>query len=221
MFPIYLTEGYRSFLEARFPTERRRFAQLADSQTPEILVISCCDSRVSPSAIFNAGPGELFTIRNVANIVPIYQPDGQYHGTSAALEFAVQALEVKHIVVLGHATCGGIKAYANKAKPLSPGDFIGKWVSLVGQAEDKAGDPEAPDYLTRLEYAVVTQGIDNLKTFPFVKERVDDGRLELHGAHFGVANGSLLVRDPQTGEFKPPIDTAGLPVRSVAAVTCD
>lgn len=221
MFPIYLTEGYRSFLQDRFPTERRRFAQLASSQNPEILIISCCDSRVSPSAIFNAGPGELFTIRNVANIVPVYQPDGQYHGTSAALEFAVQALEVKHIVVLGHATCGGIKAYANKAKPLSPGDFIGKWVSLVGQAESKAGDPDAPDYLTKLELAVVKQSIENLLTFPFVKERVDDGRIELHGAHFGVATGSLLVCDPKTGEFRPPLDTAGLAVRSVAAIACD
>ncbi|MEE7447038.1 carbonate dehydratase [Methylobacterium radiotolerans] len=221
MFPVYLTEGYRSFLLDRFPTERRRFAQLASTQNPEILVISCCDSRVSPSAIFNAGPGELFTIRNVANLVPVYQPDGQYHGTSAALEFAVQALEVKHIVILGHATCGGIKAYANKAKPLSPGDFIGKWVSLVGQAEDKAGDPGAPDYLTKLEHAVVVQSMENLLTFPFVKERVDDGRLEIHGAHFGVASGSLLVRDPQSGEFKPPIDTTGQAVRSVAAIACE
>ncbi len=221
MFPVYLTEGYRSFLLDRFPTERRRFAQLAESQTPEILIISCCDSRVSPSAIFNAGPGELFTIRNVANLVPTYQPDGQYHGTSAALEFAVQALEVKHIVVLGHATCGGIKAYARKSQPLSPGDFIGKWVSLVGQAEGKAGDPEAPDYLTKLEHAVVEQSLENLMTFPFVKERVQDGRLKLHGAHFGVATGSLLVRNPETGAFEPPIDTAGQSVRSVAAIACD
>jgi carbonic anhydrase len=221
MFPVYLTEGYRSFLEQRFPAERRRFAQLAESQTPEILVISCCDSRVSPSAIFDAGPGELFTIRNVANLVPPYQPDENYHGTSAALEFAVQALEVKHIVVLGHATCGGVKAYAQKAKPLSEGNFIGKWVSLVEPAVAKAGDPKAPNYLTRLEYAVVAQGLENLMTFPFVKERVEDGRLQLHGAHFGVSSGSLVVRDPETGSFQPPLDTAGLPVRSVAAVTCD
>ena len=95
--------------------------------------------------IFDTGPGELFVIRNVANIVPPHETGGDYHGTSAAIEFAVEGLEVKHIVVLGHATCGGIKAYANKAKPLSPGDFIGKWVSLVGQAESRAGDPDAPD----------------------------------------------------------------------------
>ena len=221
MFPVYLTEGYRSFLEQRFPHERRRFAQLAESQKPEILVISCCDSRVSPSAIFDAGPGELFTIRNVANLVPPYQPDENYHGTSAALEFAVQALEVKHVVVLGHATCGGVKAYAQKAAPLSEGNFIGKWVSLVEPAVEKAGDPAAPNYLTRLEYAVVAQGLENLMTFPFVKERVEDGRLQLHGAHFGVASGSLVVRDPKDGAFKPPLDTAGLAVRSAAAIACD
>ncbi len=158
---------------------------------------------------------------NVANLVPPYQPDENYHGTSAALEFAVQALEVKHIVVLGHATCGGVKAYARKAAPLSESNFIGKWVSLVEPAAAKAGDPEAPDYLTRLEYAVVSQGLENLMTFPFVKERVDDGRLQLHGAHFGVASGSLVVRDPKTGAFTPPLDTAGLAVRSSAAIACD
>ena len=202
MFPDPLTDGYRSFLSDRFPTERRRFAQLASSQKPEILVISCCDSRVAPEAIFDAGPGELFVIRNVANIVPIYETGGDYHGTSAAIEFAVQALEVKHIVVLGHATCGGIKAYANKAKPLSPGNFIGKWVSLVGRPRPRRAIPSAPDYLTRLEHAMVSQSMENLLTFPFVKERVEDGRLEIHGAHFGVANGVLLVRDPKTGDFQ-------------------
>src|ERR1700712_1742820 len=218
MFPIYLTEGYRSFLQDRFPTERRRFAQLASSQNPETRIISCCDSRVSPSAIFNAGPGELFTIRNVANLVPVYQPDGQYHGTSAAIEFAVQALEVKHVVVLGHATCGGIKAYANKAKPLSSGNFIGKWVSLVKPAEEKAGDSSAPDYLIRMEHAMVSQSIENLMTFPFIAERVQAGTLHLHGAHFGVASGGLLVRNPETGDFGPITDAAGQPLRPAATI---
>ncbi|MDP4003237.1 carbonic anhydrase [Methylobacterium sp. NEAU K] len=221
MFPEFLTKGYQSFLSDRFPTERRRFAQLAQSQDPQILVISCCDSRVAPEAIFDAGPGELFVIRNVANIVPIYETDGDYHGTSAALEFAVQALEVKHIVVLGHATCGGIKAYANKAKPLSTGNFIGKWVSLVAPAEAKAGDSSAPDYLTRMEHAMVSQSMENLLTFPFVKERVDDGRLKIHGAHFGVANGVLLVRDPETGDFHPAVDAAGGRILPSAAISCD
>jgi carbonic anhydrase len=209
MLPAFLTDGYRAFLAGRFPTERERFAQLATSQKPEILLISCCDSRVAPEAICN-----------VANIVPVYETGGDYHGTSAAIEFAVQSLEVKHIVVLGHATCGGIKAYANKVEPLSPGNFIGKWVSLVAPAEAKAGDSSAPDYLTRLEHAMVSQSMENLLSFPFVKERVDDGRITIHGAHFGIANGILLVRDPQTGDFQPAADTAGRKILPTA-VACD
>ncbi|GJD58882.1 carbonic anhydrase [Methylobacterium dankookense] len=220
MFPQALTEGYRSFLSDRFPQESRRFKQLATSQDPDVLVIGCCDSRVAPEAIFDAGPGELFVIRNVANIVPVYETGGDYHGTSAAIEFAVQSLEVEHIVVLGHATCGGIKAYANKAKPLSPGNFIGKWVSLVAPAEAKAGDSSATDYLTRLEHAMVSQSIENLLTFPFIKERVEAGKLQLHGAHFGVASGQLLVRDPQTGDFGPAVDGQGSPIRPSATITC-
>lgn len=220
MFPQALTEGYRAFLSDRFPQESRRFKQLATSQDPDVLVIGCCDSRVAPEAIFDAGPGELFVIRNVANIVPVYETGGDYHGTSAAIEFAVQALEVKHIVVLGHATCGGIKAYANKAKPLSSGNFIGKWVSLVAPAEAKAGDSTAEDYLTRLEHAMVSQSIENLLTFPFIKERVEAGKLQLHGAHFGVASGQLLVRDPETGDFKPAADAQGAAIRPSATITC-
>ena len=116
----------------------------------------------------------------------------------------MEGLEVKHIVVLGHATCGGIKAYANPAKPLSKGDFIGKWVSLVEPAAEQGRRPgTAPDYLTRLEYAMVAQSLENLMTFPFVRKRVESGQLALHGAHFGIARGELLLRDPETGEFKP------------------
>ncbi|MCJ2008800.1 carbonic anhydrase [Methylobacterium sp. WL30] len=220
MFPTALTDGYRSFLSGRFPTERKRFAELATAQEPETLVISCCDSRVAPEAIFDVGPGELFVIRNVAAIVPIYETGGDYHGTSAAIEFAVQGLEVKNIVVLGHASCGGIKAYANKAKPLSKGNFIGKWVSLVEPAEAKAGDSSAPEYLTRLEHAMVSQSLENLMTFPFIKERVEAGTLKLHGAHFGVATGDLLVRNPETGDFAQAVDRSGEPLRPSAMMSC-
>ncbi|GJE62395.1 carbonic anhydrase [Methylobacterium trifolii] len=220
MFPEALTEGYRSFLSDRFPQERRRFAQLAKSQEPDTLVIGCCDSRVAPEAIFDVGPGELFVIRNVANIVPVYETGGEYHGTSAAIEFAVQSLEVKNIVVLGHATCGGIKAYANKAKPLSKGNFIGKWVSLVGPAEEKAGDSTAPDYLTRLEHAMVSQSIENLMTFPFIQERVKAGSTTIYGAHFGVATGELKIRDPATGDFVPVVDRSGAVLRPSALIDC-
>lgn len=156
----------------------------------------------------------------MANIVPVYETGGDYHGTSAAIEFAVIGLKVKHIVVLGHATCGGIKAYANKAEPLSPGNFIGKWTSLVAPAEAKAGDSSAPDYLTRLEHAMVSQSLENLLTFPFVKDQVDAGQIQLHGAHFGVANGQLLVRNPETGDFAPAADHQGQAIRPSATITC-
>ncbi len=139
-FPQRLIDGYSSFAAGRLRTEQDRFRELAETgQRPEIMVIGCCDSRVSPEVIFDAHPGELFVVRNVANIIPPYAPDGQAHGVSAALEFGVGALRVKHIVVLGHAHCGGIKAFAEDAEPLSPGDFIGKWMKLMAPAADKVG----------------------------------------------------------------------------------
>ena len=126
-FPPQLLAGYRSFATHRLPTEQARYRELSrEGQSPETMVIGCCDSRVSPEVIFDAGPGELFVVRNVANLVPPYQPDGNAHGVSAALEFAVQVLRVKHIVVLGHAQCGGVRAFIDKSAPLSPGDFIGR-----------------------------------------------------------------------------------------------
>ncbi|KQP50311.1 carbonate dehydratase [Methylobacterium sp. Leaf399] len=220
MFPEALTSGYRHFLDDRLPKEVSRYATVAEGQSPEVLLIGCCDSRVSPEVIFDTGPGELFIVRNVANIVPPFEAGGQYHGTSAAIEFAVQALEVKHIVVLGHATCGGIKAYATQPKPLSEGNFIGKWVSLVGPAAEKAETQSGPDYMTRLEYAMVAQSLENLMTFAFVRERVEDGRLQLHGAHFGIAKGELLVRDPTTGDFAPAIDQNGQKVSPTSLINC-
>ena len=210
MFPERLISGYRSFLGERFARERSRFAALAETgQAPEVMVIGCCDSRVSPEVIFDASPGELFVVRNVANLVPPYAPDGDYHGTSAALEFAVQALKVKHIVVLGHARCGGIQAFADGAAPLSTGDFIGKWMTMIAPAaariggREDAGEDAGEDYLGRLERAAIGQSLANLMTFPYVAERVAAGQLALHGAYFGVATGVLLVRDPRNGSFAP------------------
>jgi carbonic anhydrase len=203
MFPERLVAGYRSFLGERFPRERSRFAALATAgQRPEVMVIGCCDSRVSPEVIFDASPGELFVVRNVANLVPPYAPDGDYHGTSAALEFAVQALKVKHVVVLGHARCGGIQAFADGAAPLSRGDFIGKWMTLIAPAAERLGPRDGDDSLGRLERAAIAQSLDNLMTFPYVAERVAAGELALHGAYFGVATGVLLVRGPD-GTFAP------------------
>ena len=166
-------------------------------------MIGCCDSRVSPEAIFDAHPGELFVVRNVANIVPPYAPDGQAHGVSAALEFGVGALRVKHIVVLGHAHCGGIKAYAEDAEPLSPGDFIGKWMKLMRPAAEKTprGDLAPADYLRRLEHANIVNSLDNLMTFPRLARLIEKGKIATHGAYFGVATGDLSVLDKRSGEF--------------------
>ncbi|MBS7696895.1 MULTISPECIES: carbonic anhydrase [unclassified Chelatococcus] len=205
MFPEQLTAGYRAFLDSRFPSERSRYKQLAEKgQKPEVMVIGCCDSRVSPEVIFDASPGELFVARNVANLVPPYETGGDFHGTSAALEFAVQALKVKHIVVLGHASCGGIRAFADDAEPLSPGNFIGKWMALIAPAAEKLGSPagDRSSYLTKLEHAAIEMSLANLMTFPCIEILVNQGRLQLHGAYFGVASGQLLVRDPATGVFE-------------------
>ncbi|MGZ3409663.1 MAG: carbonic anhydrase [Xanthobacteraceae bacterium] len=213
MFPERLTQGYRAFRRERFENERSRYQKLADTgQRPEIMVIGCVDSRVSPEVIFDASPGELLVVRNVANLVPPYEPDREFqHGTSAALEFGVQALRVKHIVVLGHAHCGGIEAFANDREPLSPGDFIGRWMSQIAPAAAKLGPRAAgddDDYIRRLEFAAVELGLRNLMTFPCVRILVERGKLALHGAYFGVAAGLLLVRDPATGEFRPMADDA-------------
>ena len=140
-FPQQLIDGYRAFLIGRLRHEQDRYRRLAESgQSPQIMVIGCCDnSRVSPEVIFDARPGELFVVRNVANIVPPYAPDERAHGVSAALEFGVGALKVKHIVVLGHAQCGGVKVFAEDAEPLSPGDFIGNWMKLMTPRQKKWG----------------------------------------------------------------------------------
>jgi carbonic anhydrase len=144
----------------------------------------------------------------VANLVPPFETGGDYHGTSAALEFAVQALRVKHIVVLGHARCGGIRAFADEAEPLSPGDFIGRWMSLVAPAAERLGPKQGDlaDYVARLELASIENSLANLMTFPCIKILVERGKLKLHGAFFGVATGVLMVRDPETGAFAPAVD---------------
>ena len=204
-FPQRLIEGYTAFAGARLPREQNRYRELAEAgQAPEVMVIGCCDSRVSPEVIFDARPGELFVVRNVANIVPPYSPDGQAHGVSAALEFGVAALKVKHIVVLGHAQCGGVKAFAQDAEPLSPGDFIGKWMRLMAPAAEKTprGDLSPADYLKRLEQANIANSLDNLRTFPRLRKLIERGSVALHGAYFGVATGDLSVLDKASGEFR-------------------
>jgi carbonic anhydrase len=206
-FPQQLVEGYSAFRSGRLQSEQDRYRELAETgQSPDVMVVGCCDSRVSPEVIFNARPGELFVVRNVANLIPPYAPDGGTHGVSAAIEFGVAALKVKHIVVLGHAHCGGVKAYAEDAEPLSPGDFIGKWMSLMAPAMEKVGprgDRSPADYLARLEQANVANSLDNLLTFPRLRKLIQRGSVAIHGAYLGVATGQLSVLDRETGDFRP------------------
>jgi carbonic anhydrase len=205
-FPETLLEGYHEFKGHKYSHEAARYRQLAeDGQTPDTLVIACCDSRAAPEIIFNAIPGQIFVVRNVANLVPPYKPDGEFHSTSAALEFAVQALRVKDIVVLGHGRCGGIQAALDPAaEPLSPGDFIGRWMELLGPvAEAVAANHWMTDAerQTALERISIRHSISNLLTFPCIDILHGRGKLHLHGAWFDIASGELWTMDAGTGDF--------------------
>jgi len=206
-FPQRLIDGYNAFRTGRLKAEQSRYRALAEAgQSPLVMVIGCSDSRVSPEVIFDARPGELFVVRNVANLVPPYAPDGTYHGVSAALEFAVGVLKVKHIVILGHAHCGGVRAFAEQTAPVSTTDFIGRWMSLLAPAAEKVGargGMELADYLARMEKAAIALSLDNLMTFPRIRMLSERGELALHGAYFGVATGQLSVRDSESGLFNP------------------
>jgi carbonic anhydrase len=209
-FPARLVDGYKAFFYGRLRHERERFEKLAaKGQRPEVMVIACCDSRAAPELVFDAAPGEIFVLRNVANLVPPYGPDDDYHGTSAALEFAVQALKVRHVVVMGHGKCGGVHAFrqnreGNGGDPLSPGDFIGKWMTLLepATADIRCDDPESAEARQRaLEEASIRNSLANLMSFPCVRVLVERGQLRLHGAWFDIAAGQLWVMDPATGDF--------------------
>jgi carbonic anhydrase len=205
--PNRLSEGYRAFIETRLPLERSRFERLAAAgQRPDVMLIGCCDSRVAPEVIFDSHPGEIFVVRNVANLVPPYNPSGLTHGVSAALEFAVQILKVGHIVVMGHSHCGGIRAFVEHRDRPNKGDFIDNWMSLIAPAADGIGARGAvgdADYLGRLERASVVATLVNLLTFPDIRERVDAGDLKLLGAYFDIGNGDLAIYDAPTGRFEP------------------
>ncbi|MEE8270725.1 MAG: carbonic anhydrase [Alphaproteobacteria bacterium] len=204
-----LVDGYRAFRSESYQRHRQLYESLATSRQPaRTMIVGCCDSRVDPATIFNAGPGELFVVRNVANLVPPYEPQGLYHGTSAALEFAVTGLGVEHIVVLGHARCGGIKALLDALhEPDTEGRFVTSWMSIVRGASSvvvraNAGAP--PEVRQRaLEHASITCSLDNLRTFPFVRERITAKALDLHGAYFDIATGQLEALDEATGTYSP------------------
>ena len=205
-FPKSLLDGYRTFRDCRYGRERDRYRSLAEhGQTPEVMVIACCDSRSAPETVFDAAPGEIFVVRNVANLVPPHEPDSGCHGTSAALEFAVQGLGVKHVVVLGHGRCGGIRAALTpSARPLSPDDLIGKWTRLLEPAAGAiagGGPMTDAERQTALERASIRSSVANLRTFPFVSILEGRNQLALHGAWFDISGGDLWTMDPTTGEF--------------------
>jgi len=198
-----LLEGYRRFRSRAWPEQRRLFESLAsEGQRPETLVLACIDSRVDPAMIFGARPGEILTVRNVANLVPPYAPDVSYHGTSAALEFGVRVLGVRHILVLGHGLCGGVMALLNGA-PENARDFVAPWMSMAEPARAEAlrcPTPEARQQCAEQE--VVKLSLRNLLTFPWIAEPVAAGSLRLHGAWFAVDSGVLrLLHDD--GSFAP------------------
>jgi carbonic anhydrase len=197
-----LIEGYRRFRETAWRQHEDRFATLAErGQSPRALVIACSDSRVDPQMIFSAAPGELFVVRNVANLVPPYEPDAAYHGTSAAIEFAVRALEVPDIVVMGHAGCGGVAALLREAETGPVGDFIGPWMSMARPARERVLAAGGDSLHTACEHETVKLSLANLLTFPWIKERVDAGRLRMHGAYFDIESGGLDHLQPD-GRFR-------------------
>ena len=199
-------DGYRTF-RADYYTKHQAMLQelMAKGQSAKAMMISCADSRIDPSLKFGAAPGDFFMVRNVANMVPPYQADGAYHGTSAALEFAVLGLKVENIIVMGHAKCGGIGALIRNADT-TPTDFIGSWMKMLEPARDRvlavAGNASA-DHIQRLvEQEAVKESLKNLMSFPWIKERVASGTLKLHGWYFDLADGALHIMDGQ-GAFKP------------------
>jgi carbonic anhydrase len=202
----HLFEGYRRFRADTWPDLKRRFEQLANGQSPKIMVIGCSDSRVDPQQILGAAPGELFVLRNVAALAPPYAPDQTHHGSSAALEFAVRVLKVERIVVLAHAGCGGVKALFDGAPP-DAFDFVVSWVNMASRAR-RVVDPtlEGVARQRASEEACVGVTIENLMTFPWIRERVEDGTLAITGMHFGVADGCLRCRDPKGFWADVPVD---------------
>ena len=204
-----LIDGYRRFRHDGWARERARWNELAEGQSPKVMVIACSDSRVDPAEIFDTRPGEIFVVRNVANLAPPYETSAGYHGVSAALEFAVTQLEVEVVVVLGHGSCGGCAAALTgqfDGAGSGNGRFIADWVSMLRPARDKVRSRHqelGAEAILEMEWEAVKTSIANLRTFPWVAERETDGRLKLHGAHFSIAEGRLYVLDEAEGTFRP------------------
>ena len=197
-----LIDGYRRFRRSGWPERRATYEALSEhGQRPQTLVIACIDSRVDPAVIFDTAPGQLLTIRNVANLVPPYAPDAAYHGTSAALEFGICVLGIPHLVVLGHGQCGGVQALLRGA-PAEAGDFVANWMSIAEPARRVALTCDEPAREQCCELEVVRVSLDNLRSFPWIAEREAAGKLMLHGAWFAIRTGLLLRLDGE-GRFVP------------------
>ncbi|HWT12948.1 MAG TPA: carbonic anhydrase [Allosphingosinicella sp.] len=204
-----LIEGYRRFRAHGWAAQRERWAALSEGQRPKVMVIACSDSRVDPAQIFDARPGEMFVVRNVANLVPPFERDNAYHGVSAALEFAVTQLEVEELVVMGHGFCGGCAAALTGQfddAGHGAGHFIAHWIDMLGEARAaiRARHPElGREAFLEMELEGVRLSLRNLRTFPWVSEREQAGRLKLHGAYFAIADGILHICDETSGAFTP------------------
>lgn len=204
-----LIDGYKRFHDNYFQSDEQLFEQLSQGQAPDTLVIACSDSRVDPAIVMDCKPGDLFVVRNVANLVPPYEQGGGYHGVSAALEFGVRALKVKHIIVLGHQYCGGIQALLNGFVSIEGSEFIQPWVNMAHAAREKvlANLPVAPkqEQLCACEKESILISLDNLLTFPWIRQAVEQGELVLHGWHFNIERGILTAYDSSADEFRPVI----------------
>ena len=200
-----LIEGYRRFRSDSYPQQKARYDALEnDGQSPPVMVISCCDSRVDPATIFDTVPGQVFALRNVANLVPPFETGGGLHGASAAIEFGVLGLTVKHIVVVGHGQCGGIKAALAGPNLGQEGHiFIDDWMGIVQEARDEVVASGQDNPQQALEWEAIKVSLANLRTFPFIAEREARGEIKLHGAWFAIAEGSLYVLNEADGAFKP------------------
>jgi carbonic anhydrase len=204
-----LIDGYRRFRTTEWHTEHKRWAELAEGQSPKVMVIACSDSRVEPSIIFDAKPGEMFVVRNVAALAPPFETTPGLHGVSAALEFAVTQLEVEEVIVMGHGLCGGCAAaLTRKFDNALPGEgqFIAGWVSQLDEARDRVTarhDHLDAEAFVEMEQAAVQVSLANLRTFPWIGEREATGRLSLHGCHFSIADGKLYVLDEAEDTFRP------------------
>lgn len=199
-----LLDGYQRFRAGGWTNHRERLQALADEgQKPHALIVACSDSRADPAMVFDTAPGELFVVRNVANLVPPYDPDGDFHGTSAALEFGVRVLEVPHLIVMGHQKCGGVHSLVH-GFPERAQDFVEPWMRMAQPAVDAARAAGTPEDLIDdvCEHETVKLSLNNLRTFPWIARREAEGRLQLHGFRFGIADGVLERLNPD-GTFTP------------------